>query len=1436
MPVQAAQWTEFLSCPICYNEFDENVHKPISLGCSHTVCKTCLNKLHRKACPFDQTAINTDIDVLPVNFALLQLVGAQVPDHQTVKLSNVGENKHYEVAKKCVEDLALYLKPLSGGKGVASLNQSALSRPMQRKLVTLVNCQLVEEEGRVRAMRAARSLGERTVTELILQHQNPQQLSANLWAAVRARGCQFLGPAMQEEALKLVLLALEDGSALSRKVLVLFVVQRLEPRFPQASKTSIGHVVQLLYRASCFKVTKRDEDSSLMQLKEEFRSYEALRREHDAQIVHIAMEAGLRISPEQWSSLLYGDLAHKSHMQSIIDKLQSPESFAKSVQELTIVLQRTGDPANLNRLRPHLELLANIDPNPDAASPTWEQLENAMVAVKTVVHGLVDFIQNYSRKGHETPQPQPNSKYKTSMCRDLRQQGGCPRGTNCTFAHSQEELEKYRLRNKKISATVRTFPLLNKVGVNSTVSTTTGNVISVIGSPEATGKMVPSTNGIANLETGVPQLIPRCADTSLRALDNTKKGGKTGANGQNASGSPTESLPENKIGSPPKTPVSQAAATSAGPPNIGTEVNSVPPKSSPFVPRVPVYTPHSDNVQYFQDPRTQLSYEVPQYPQTGYYPAPPTVPAGVAPCVPRFVRSNNVPESSLPPASVPYADHYSTFPPRDRLNSPYQPPPPQPYGPVPPVPSGMYAPVYDSRRIWRPQMYPRDDIIRSNSLPPMDVMHSSVYQTSLRERYNSLDGYYSVACQPPNEQRTVPLPREPCGHLKTGYDEQLRRKPEQWAQYHTQKTPLVSSTLPMATPSPTPPSPLFSVDFSTEFSESVSDLSGTKFEEDHLSHYSPWSCGTIGSCINAIDSEPKDVIANSNAVLMDLDSGDVKRRVHLFETQRRAKEEDPIIPFSDGPIISKWGAISRSSRTGYHTTDPIQATASQGSATKPISVSDYVPYVNAVDSRWSAYGSDSASSARYAERDRFIVTDLSGHRKHSSTGDLLSIELQQAKSNSLLLQREANALAMQQKWNSLDEGSRLTLNVLSKEIDLRNGETDYPEDCADTKPDRDIELELSALDTDEPDGQGEQIEEILDIQLGISSQEDQLLNGTTVENGHLLKQHQKESMEQKRQSLGLGRGLSLKDWKGTQSTMTTADDKLLGEKLQYYYSSSEGEDEDSEKEDKEGESSIPESVGEVELSSDGSAVNTGPKGVINDWRRFKQLETEQRQEQRREMERLIKKLSMTCRSHLDDEADQQKQKELQEKINGKMTLQEYNMIHNDEDDEEFLQRYRKQRMEEMRQQLYSGQQFKQVFEITSGEAFLDTVDKEQKSTLIMIHIYEDDIPGTESLNGCMICLAAEYPTVKFCRVKSSLIGASTRFTNNALPALLVYKAGELIGNFVRITDQLGEDFFAVDLEAFLQECGLLPEKDLLLLTSIHNPSACYSEDSDLEID
>jgi len=71
-----------------------------------------------------------------------------------------------------------------------------------------------------------------------------------------------------------------------------------------------------------------------MNLKDQFRDYDALRAEHDAQIVQIAMEAGLRISPDQWSSLLYGyiliklfffkiffylgDSRHRAHMRMFL--------------------------------------------------------------------------------------------------------------------------------------------------------------------------------------------------------------------------------------------------------------------------------------------------------------------------------------------------------------------------------------------------------------------------------------------------------------------------------------------------------------------------------------------------------------------------------------------------------------------------------------------------------------------------------------------------------------------------------------------------------------------------------------------------------------------------------------------------------------------------------------------------------------------------------------------------------------------------------------------------------------------------------------------------------------------------------------------------------------------------------------------------------------
>ncbi|XP_074924023.1 roquin-1 isoform X7 [Chelonoidis abingdonii] len=954
MPVQAPQWTDFLSCPICTQTFDETIRKPISLGCGHTVCKMCLNKLHRKACPFDQTTINTDIDLLPVNSALLQLVGAQVPEQQPITLcSGAEDTKHYEEAKKCVEELALYLKPLSSARGVGlnSTTQSVLSRPMQRKLVTLVHCQLVEEEGRIRAMRAARSLGERTVTELILQHQNPQQLSSNLWAAVRARGCQFLGPAMQEEALKLVLLALEDGSALSRKVLVLFVVQRLEPRFPQASKTSIGHVVQLLYRASCFKVTKRDEDSSLMQLKEEFRTYEALRREHDSQIVQIAMEAGLRIAPDQWSSLLYGDQSHKSHMQSIIDKLQTPASFAQSVQELTIALQRTGDPANLNRLRPHLELLANIDPSPDAPPPTWEQLENGLVAVRTVVHGLVDYIQNHSKKGTDQQQPPQHSKYKTYMCRDMKQRGGCPRGASCTFAHSQEELEK--------------------------------------------------------LES-----VPK---SSISAL------------------------PVNPHPVPPRGPTDLLTTS----------------KQLQIVPRGSQLYPAQQGNVFYQEPRGSAApFEPSPYPQGVYYPTPSSQ------CMSRFVR----PPPSAPEPGGPYLDHYPPYL-QDRLvNSQYSTQPQQ----YPPMGQPMY-PHYESRRVYpSAQPYQREEIVRGSPVP-IDIPRGAAppYVPESRDRYQQVEGYYPVGphlnpIRPYHRETYNPLP--PPSQTHPSLDELHRRRKEIMAQLEERK---VISPPPFA-PSPTLTHPFHPEEVFVFVQYSDEDLKvAGKYKGNDYSQYSPWSCDTIGSYIGTKDAKPKDVVAAGSVEMANIDSKGM--RDQRLDLQRRAAEagDDDLIPFGDRPTVSRFGAISRTSKTMYQSSGPMQAMAVQGASTKSINISDYSPYGTHGGWGASAYSphQNIPSQGRFSDRERLSMSDVASHGKPLPSAEReqqLRLELQQlnhqisqqtqlrgleAVNNRLLLQREATTLAGQpqpppHKWPAMISSEQLSMELhqVEREIGKRTRE------------------------------------------------------------------------------------------------------------------------------------------------------------------------------------------------------------------------------------------------------------------------------------------------------------------------------------------------------------------------------------------------------------
>ena len=195
------------------------------------------------------------------------------------------------------------------------------------------------------------------------------------------------------------------------------------------------------------------------------------------------------------------------------------------------------------------------------------------------------------------------------------------------------------------------------------------------------------------------------------------------------------------------------------------------------------------------------------------------------------------------------------------------------------------------------------------------------------------------------------------------------------------------------------------------------------------------------------------------------------------------------------------------------------------------------------------------------------------------------------------------------------------------------------------------------------------------------------------------------------------------------------------------------------------------------------------------------METEKRADQDRERLDLFKKLSITAKTSAEDAAAKQQDEfdaELDELMN-----------------DDFLHEFQKRRMNEMLAMSGMLPKFGEVVHLKNGDDFLQCVDQENKNIIIVIHIYEDKFRACKTMNKCLIQLAKEYPTVKFCKILSTVAGLSKNFKTVALPTLLIYKNGQVVGNFIRLGDEFGDDFYSSDVEGYLLEHALLPDKTLM---------------------
>lgn len=247
---------------------------------------------------------------------------------------------------------------------------------------------------------------------------------------------------------------------------------------------------------------------------------------------------------------------------------------------------------------------------------------------------------------------------------------------------------------------------------------------------------------------------------------------------------------------------------------------------------------------------------------------------------------------------------------------------------------------------------------------------------------------------------------------------------------------------------------------------------------------------------------------------------------------------------------------------------------------------------------------------------------------------------------------------------------------------------------------------------------------------------------------------------------------------------------------------------------------------------------TGPKGVLTDFYRTQQDVKRKTVLEEKRRKELIEKHTATVKSKSEEDVGDSDKRAI---LNLAKALEEGAL-----DQDPFVQQYRAKRMEEMKEQAKLGSQrviFGNLLEIR-GSKLDSVIESAPPQTFVIIHIYDEIIPGCQLVNKCLTKLAKQFPSVKFCRVQSYQLDnhLSPEFLRTALPCLLVYQGGTLIGNHIRVSQTLKEEFTVEDMEIFLHEHHCLPpdsEKEELFVFENSDRkifSTCRSRSKDSDSD
>ena len=193
--------------------------------------------------------------------------------------------------------------------------------------------------------------------------------------------------------------------------------------------------------------------------------------------------------------------------------------------------------------------------------------------------------------------------------------------------------------------------------------------------------------------------------------------------------------------------------------------------------------------------------------------------------------------------------------------------------------------------------------------------------------------------------------------------------------------------------------------------------------------------------------------------------------------------------------------------------------------------------------------------------------------------------------------------------------------------------------------------------------------------------------------------------------------------------------------------------------------------------------NTGVKGVIADYKEAQKEEQLRKAEEHLDNMQRLKRATQPSIRPREPENDSEDE--------------------DDDDDNEFLKKFRMQRIAQLQNKSNNALPTFGTLSSKSPEDYVELVDEIDPRVFVIVHLFEPSIPASRMLHSALDKVAQTMEYVKFIEVNA--LDANPNLDLICLPAILIYKGGELVQNLIKFTDGLPHSFTMGDVKDALEE-------------------------------